>query len=204
MNMVLETLPVADSKMKLIGKKTEQDQVVQQVKQYVMNGWPDTKQNCIAEVNKFWNYKDELSVCDEILYKGNKIVIPRSLRKKMLVKIHEGLLGTEKCKKRAREVMYWPGINQDITSVVSRCHTCVKHQYSNPREPLQPQLVPERPYQKVGAEIFTCLGKKLSFGYRLLFILSLCVCVKHNYSRKCYLMHEINFCSTWSTRRSLY
>lgn len=128
-------MPVADSKLKLIGKEMEQDQVLQQVKQYVMDGWPDKKQSCVAEVYEFWNCKDEMSVCGDILYKGNKIVIPRSLRNKMLEKVHEGHLGIEKCKKRACEVMYWPGINQDIITVVSKCQTCVKHQYNNPREP---------------------------------------------------------------------
>lgn len=38
-------------------------------------------------------------------------VIPASLRKEMLRKIHEGHLGEVKCKRRAQEVMYWPRMN---------------------------------------------------------------------------------------------
>ena len=47
-----------------------------------------------------------MSVVEDIVYKGSKIVIPKSLRKEMLKKIHAGHLGIEKCRKRAREVMY--------------------------------------------------------------------------------------------------
>ncbi|XP_056106475.1 uncharacterized protein K02A2.6-like [Rhinichthys klamathensis goyatoka] len=158
-NMIVEALPVADSKMKLIYQETEQDQTLTQVKFYVMNGWPDVKQDCVVEVHEFWNCKSDLSVCNGILYKGNKIVIPKNMRREMLNKIHEGHLGIEKCKKRAREVMYWPGINQDITIEVSKCQTCARYQFNNPREPLKSHPVPERPYQKVGADIFTCHGK---------------------------------------------
>lgn len=56
---------------------------------------------------------------DDIVMKGSKLVIPSSLRKLMLQKIHEGHLGEVKCKRRAREVMYWPRINQDISQITA-------------------------------------------------------------------------------------
>ncbi|KAL7858896.1 hypothetical protein SRHO_G00140430 [Serrasalmus rhombeus] len=90
---------------------------------------------------------------------GSKIVIPKSLRHDMLKKIHAGHLGIEKCRKRAREVMYWPRINHDIANEVSDCSTCQRYQSSNPAEPLKPHTVPNRPYQKVGADLFECAGK---------------------------------------------
>ncbi len=96
---------------------------------------------------------------DDIIYKGSKIVIPKSLRKEMLKKIHAGHLGIEKCKRRAHEVMYWSRINQDATNEVSNCMTCLKYQASNPAEPLKPHPVPDRPYQKVGADLFVSGGK---------------------------------------------
>ena len=37
----------------------------------------------------------ELTVVDDIVFKGNKIVIPMTLRKEMLQKIHNGHLGEE-------------------------------------------------------------------------------------------------------------
>lgn len=55
--------------------------------------------------------------------------------------------------------MYWPRINQDVTNEVSNCTTCLKYQASNPAEPLMPHPVPDRPYQKVGADLFVSEGK---------------------------------------------
>jgi hypothetical protein len=40
--------------------------------------------------------------------KGEKIVIPTSLRDEMLRRLHESHLGIEKTKKLARDFMYWP------------------------------------------------------------------------------------------------
>lgn len=40
-----------------------------------------------------------------------------------------------------------------------QCQTCARYQFNNPREPLKSHPVLERPYQKVGADLFTCHGK---------------------------------------------
>uniref|UniRef100_A0A3Q2Z869 Gypsy retrotransposon integrase-like protein 1 n=2 Tax=Hippocampus comes TaxID=109280 RepID=A0A3Q2Z869_HIPCM len=77
----------------------------------------------------------------------------------MLEKIHEGHLGIEKCKKRARQLMFWPRMNQDIANQVSRCAICLKYQANQPAEPLHPHQAPDRPFQKVGADLFSCQGK---------------------------------------------
>lgn len=53
--MIVEALPVADSKMKLIGEEMENDRTLTQVKYYIMNGWPDVKQNCVMNVQKVLN-----------------------------------------------------------------------------------------------------------------------------------------------------
>ncbi|KAK0143083.1 hypothetical protein N1851_018783 [Merluccius polli] len=91
-----------------------------------------------------------------------------SLRREMLQRIRKGHLGIEKCKKRAREVMFWPRINQDVTM---KCQTA---QYAGNikqatlqnqgvrgvvKEPLKPHPAPDRPYEKVGADLFACQGK---------------------------------------------
>ena len=77
----------------------------------------------------------------------------------MLQKIHEGHLGEVKCKRRAREVMYWPRINQDISQITASCELCRTHRPKQQAEPLMPHPVPHRPYYKVGADLFDCDGK---------------------------------------------
>ena len=42
----------------------------------------------------------------------------------MLNIIHGTHMGAEKCKCRAKEVLYWSGMNSQIENVVSNCQTC--------------------------------------------------------------------------------
>ncbi|GFS91591.1 uncharacterized protein K02A2.6 [Trichonephila clavipes] len=67
----------------------------------------------------------------------------------MLQLIHETHFGIEECKKRAREIMYWPGMNSDIETLVSQCVICEKFKKANSKEPLKPHTVPYRPIEKI-------------------------------------------------------
>ena len=55
--------------------------------------------------------------------------------------------------------MFWLSINGAIDEMISQCSTFQKHQRSNQREPLIPQLVPERPWATVAADIFYYKGR---------------------------------------------
>ena len=55
--------------------------------------------------------------------------------------------------------MYWPRINQDVANEVANCTTCLRYHASNRAESLKPHTVPDRPYQKVGADLFVSAGK---------------------------------------------
>ena len=83
-----------------------------------------------------------------------KVIVPKSMQKEMLAVIHSSHLGVEKCKRRARDVMYWPGMNSEIEDVVSRCQVCSTYQRSNPKEPLLSHPLPQRPWARVGADLF--------------------------------------------------
>lgn len=81
------------------------------------------------------------------------------MRPEMLKRLHEGHLGMEKCKSRARTAMYWPGINTDIDRMVSSCETRLKHQAKRPKEPIIITDLPEEPWQKVRTDLFHLDGK---------------------------------------------
>ena len=87
------------------------------------------------------------------MFKGDRIIVPHSLRPEILQRIHAAHLGRE-CSARARSAVFWPGINSAIDELVSKCSTCQQHQRSNQREPLIPQEVPERPWVTVAVDIF--------------------------------------------------
>lgn len=47
-------------------------------------------------------------VIDGILYKGQKMIIPKILRQEMLGKIHTGHMGVQECKEHGRDLLFWP------------------------------------------------------------------------------------------------
>ena len=97
--------------------------------------------------------RSELSVADGLLLKGVRAIIPASMRAEMLQRLHTGHQGTTKCRRRAKDSMWWPGIKQDIETTVSKCEVCCKHQVQRP-EPLVPLELPTRPWQRIGTDLF--------------------------------------------------
>ena len=78
----------------------------------------------------------------------------------MLQQIHKGHLGTEKCRRRARQVMFWPRLNADIDDMIRTCTTCVSNRNKQQSEPLQTHEAPQVPWEKVGMDLFTVKGKE--------------------------------------------
>ena len=79
----------------------------------------------------------------------------KTLRQKVKEKIHHAHIGIQGCLRRAREVVYWPSMNQEISDYIEHCDTCNMYTSHPQREPLIVHDVPERPWQKVGCDIFT-------------------------------------------------
>ena len=73
----------------------------------------------------------------------------------MLKKIHSSHLGMVKCKQRAKDVLFWPGMGKNIEDMISQCDTCLQCQSSNPKEPLMSESVPTRPWEAVSTDLFT-------------------------------------------------
>ena len=59
-----------------------------------------------------------------LVTKGARLMIPSTLRSKVLEQIHEGHLGIEKCMLKARDSVFWPGISNDIRETVEKCGIC--------------------------------------------------------------------------------
>ena len=77
-----------------------------------------------CELHTFWNYREDLSMENGLITKGARLIIPSTLRRKVLEQIHEGHLGIEKCMLKARDSVFWPGISNDIRETVEKCGIC--------------------------------------------------------------------------------
>lgn len=95
-NMVISNLPVSDRKLQEIKQQTEQDEQLVVLKQVILDGWPVFRKHCQPEIIDYWNIREELAVFDGLIMKGERIVIPRSMRSNLLELVHEGHMGVGK------------------------------------------------------------------------------------------------------------
>nr|XP_054917162.1 uncharacterized protein K02A2.6-like [Dermacentor andersoni] len=142
---------------RLLQQETSRDVYLQTVRKRLRSGQPVN-----GEVKLF---AKELSVVNGIVLKGSKVVIPKSMRQSILNRIHAGHLGLQKCKERARTLVFWPGLNGEIAALVESCATCRKYAYRQPHEPLQMRPVPKCAWYRVGVDIFSYAGNSYVVAY---------------------------------------
>ena len=82
-----------------------------------------------------------------------RLVIPKSLQKDILDRLHSGHQGIAKCRERAKQSVWWPGLSTQLLQMVEKCETCAKERLHN-RETLLPTEFPARPWELVGADLF--------------------------------------------------
>ena len=128
------------------------------LKSTIYMGWPAHRNQCPQELSEYWNFRCDLVLEDGLILKGNRVVIPDSLRKRVLESIHTGHLGETKCLLLARQSVYWPGITSDVRDVVKSCLSCNKYQPAQPKLPLMQPELPSRPWEKIGADLFHFKG----------------------------------------------
>ena len=129
----------------------------------IITGWPDNIKDvpkALWALRPYHGQHDLLTVEDGLIVRGEAIIIPPGERKKVLEQIHQGHLGTSKCQYRARQCVYWPGINKDIEQLVEACATCQRHWPQEPRQPLKPTPPPEQPWQQLGADFIMFDGSE--------------------------------------------
>ena len=68
--------------------------------------------------------------------------------------LHESHIGVEGTLRRARDIVYWPGIMAQLKDYLSKCGICNRYWPEQCREPLQPHIVPNLPWEKVGGDLF--------------------------------------------------
>ena len=121
-----------------------------------------------SAAKQFWNFRDELSIDDELILYGVRIIVPRQARKDVIQQLHTAHQGIKHTKRRARQTVYWPGINNDITNTVASCDKCQKHLPLQQQEPMISKLTPSRVFEDVSAHYFSCSGRDfLIYVHRL-------------------------------------
>ena len=89
------------------------------LKQYIRTGFPERISN--ANLTKFKAYVPELTITEGCIMFRHRVFIPPSLRKQVLNVLHENHPGVVSMKALARSVIWYPGMDSDIESLVLNC-----------------------------------------------------------------------------------
>ena len=155
----VQEIPATPKKLTQLKEETARDQTLQALRTQIAEGLPTHRKDLKPIIAPYWNIKNELSEAEGLLFKGRQLIIPKAMQTKILDLIHESHLGIEKCKARARSTVYWPGMSRDIHDTVAKCATCLTHRHKNQKEPMIPHSIPDRPWQKLGSDVFEHKGK---------------------------------------------
>lgn len=135
------------------------DITCQQLSEVIVHGWPSTSKELPQQLRPFFSMKEELTLEDGLLLRGQRLMIPAALQKFYVGQLHQGHPGIEATKRRARETMYWPSMYSDIEREVSRCAACNALTAHHAKEPMQLHNIPELPWSFTAADIFEWRGK---------------------------------------------
>ena len=117
-----------------------------------------TRSHC-SRCKPYWSYKEELSMINDILFQGERLIIPASMRKKVLKLLYQANIGIERTKWRAKAKIFWSHINQQVDEIVETYSTCIHSQRKQSWEPIMSSDMPDYPFQIVGRDLFYWNGQ---------------------------------------------
>ena len=122
------------------------------------SGKPSERKEAPEVLRLYWDFRDEISVYDGVLYRSHQVIVPTTLRDEMLQKIHKAHQGADSSIRRARESLFWPGVQAATREKCLSCGLCAQYLSERPREPMKSHEIPTRPWSKISADLFQLDG----------------------------------------------
>ena len=99
-------LAITDDRLQQIKPVSSDDPVMQALRETILQGWPESKSEVLECVLPYFDFRDELTVQDQLVFKGAQLVVPAAMRKEMMAVAHVSHIRVEGCIRQARETMF--------------------------------------------------------------------------------------------------
>ena len=130
-------------------KECEAEETINKViKSIQTNRWGKAEQ-----LRPYGQIKNELTVNDCMILKGNKLIIPAALQKRVLNLAYESHQGIVKTKQLLREKVWWPNIDKDVFDLIKTCHACQATSIPPREPPVVMTKLPDGPWKQLGMDI---------------------------------------------------
>lgn len=153
LNEFVHTINITEERIGDFKRALMEDKCLSELKKTLIDGWPVDKKYLNEEVKFYWKHRNDSVLDNDLIFLKERVIVPIALRANVLTQLHAAHLGIEKTKKRARTIVYWPGIDDSIEKMIIKCETCQKHRPKRAREPMISHGVPELPFQKIAMDI---------------------------------------------------
>ena len=147
-NLTDSCLPIALTKQEL-QQAAQQDEIFQQVRQCLQTDRWKKKDN----LKPYFQVRHELSVKDDLILKGSKLVIPTRLQRRVIDLAHETHRGIKKTKQLLRSKVWFPNIDQKVDDLIESCHTCQMTSSPPRAPPVTMSKLPDGPWKKLGLDL---------------------------------------------------
>ena len=141
----VDVFPVTVDEVKV---ETRRDPELSKVLNRILKGWSDRDRKD-PELKQFSGKEDELTTDYGCVLWGGRVVIPCSLRNKVIDLLHEVHPGMARMKALARGYVWWPNLDKQIEERVSNCGMCQANQRNPARAPIHPWERAVRPWQRI-------------------------------------------------------
>ena len=97
--------------------------------------------------------RHEITVVGRLVMRGMRIVVPASLRKRVLELAHEGHQGIVKTKDRLQSKVWWPNINGMVESQCKKCLGCQAVTPAATIPPVKTTTMPTKPWRDLAVDL---------------------------------------------------
>jgi hypothetical protein len=159
-NVVLGQALSTDPKLQALVGAAASDDDYQSVKKALLEGLATKDLPPGHPARAYSNVWRDLSVYENglLILEETRIVVPASQRRNILDLLHVPHGGQEKTKKAARQLYYWPRLNNDIKVMVENCEDCRYFLPSQAQEPLI-MTTSDGPMTTVGVDLYSSKQK---------------------------------------------
>lgn len=124
----------------------------------IESGMPELRENLPPNLQIYHQHREQLSTTDGVVMYKDRIIIPPSLRPRILSSLHAAHHGTTSMTLRAESSIFWPGITADINKLRQGCGSCDRIAPSQQNAPPTPIQYPDYPFQQLCGDFFHYMG----------------------------------------------
>ena len=142
--------------LKILKRETANDPKMQELAKCIKKHDLDY---CKKHLKEYSGVFSDLTEIEGLIMKGGQIVIPERLRADLVGLSHEGHQAPEKNLQFLRQTCWFPKMNSHITGYYDSCLGCAAASALNTKVPLEPNLLPDRPWQHLHADFKGPIGQ---------------------------------------------